>query len=127
MPATRFRRRHAQRGGAGGSARRAAAVHRSTPWKMGRTWLMGYPAVARFIGDFTRRRSRRVTVAEIAGAAARTGSRALDIPDETGVDSGTDAVGGLCRRYLDHLTVERGLAANSLSAYRRDLRRYRMF
>ncbi|HSP36322.1 MAG TPA: site-specific tyrosine recombinase XerD [Frankiaceae bacterium] len=38
-----------------------------------------------------------------------------------------DAVGDLCRRYVDHLTVERGLAANSLSAYRRDLRRYRGF
>jgi integrase/recombinase XerD len=28
------------------------------------------------------------------------------------------------QRYLDHLTVERGLAAHTLQAYRRDLRRY---
>ena len=28
------------------------------------------------------------------------------------------------RAYLDHLTVERGLARNTLSSYRRDLRRY---
>ena len=28
------------------------------------------------------------------------------------------------RRYLDHLTVERGLAAHTLEAYRRDLQRY---
>ena len=31
------------------------------------------------------------------------------------------------RRYLDHLTVERGLADNTLSAYRRDLDRYLAF
>ncbi|HMA46788.1 MAG TPA: tyrosine-type recombinase/integrase, partial [Frankiaceae bacterium] len=31
----------------------------------------------------------------------------------------------VCRRYLEHLTVERGLARNSLLAYERDLRRYR--
>ena len=31
------------------------------------------------------------------------------------------------RRYLDHLTVERGLADNTLSAYRRDLERYLAF
>ena len=30
-------------------------------------------------------------------------------------------------RFLDHLTVERGLAANTLAAYRRDLRRYSDF
>ncbi|MPZ04154.1 site-specific tyrosine recombinase XerD, partial [Micrococcus luteus] len=29
------------------------------------------------------------------------------------------------RRHLEHLAVERGLAANTLAAYRRDLERYR--
>jgi integrase/recombinase XerD len=33
-------------------------------------------------------------------------------------------VAGAVRRYLDHLTVERGLAAHTLQAYHRDLQRY---
>ncbi|HSD49699.1 MAG TPA: tyrosine recombinase, partial [Actinomycetota bacterium] len=35
-----------------------------------------------------------------------------------------DALGSQIQRYLDHLTVERGLADNTLRAYRRDLDRY---
>src|ERR1700739_505509 len=31
---------------------------------------------------------------------------------------------GQLQGYLDHLTIERGVAANTLSSYRRDLRRY---
>lgn len=35
-----------------------------------------------------------------------------------------EALGAALRSYLDHLAVERGLATNTLSSYRRDLRRY---
>lgn len=34
------------------------------------------------------------------------------------------ALDGQIQGYLDHLTIERGVAANTISSYRRDLRRY---
>ena len=36
-------------------------------------------------------------------------------------------LGGQLQGYLDHLCIERGVAANTLSSYRRDLRRYAEF
>ena len=41
--------------------------------------------------------------------------------------TGTSAVDRAIRTYLDHLSVEKGLAANTLTSYRRDLRRYRAY
>ncbi len=38
--------------------------------------------------------------------------------------AGPSDLGRAVRTYLDHLTVEKGLATNTLSSYRRDLRRY---
>jgi integrase/recombinase XerD len=38
-----------------------------------------------------------------------------------------DALGTQIERFLDHLTVERGLSPNTVAAYRRDLTRYREF
>ena len=38
--------------------------------------------------------------------------------------TGPVTVTGAVRRYLDHLTVERGLAVHTLAAYQRDLLRY---
>lgn len=42
-------------------------------------------------------------------------------PDAPAVGPG---LAGQLQGYLDHLTIERGVAANTLSSYRRDLRRY---
>jgi integrase/recombinase XerD len=55
-----------------------------------------------------------------------SGHRSDEVASARPPDFG-DPVTEVCRRYLDHLTVERGLAVNSLTAYRRDLRRYRAF
>ncbi len=41
--------------------------------------------------------------------------------------SGRAGVAAEAESFLDHLTVERGLSPNTLSAYRRDLRRYEAF
>jgi len=38
--------------------------------------------------------------------------------------AGPSQIGRAVRTYLDHLSVERGLAKNTLTSYRRDLRRY---
>ncbi len=38
-----------------------------------------------------------------------------------------DVLGTQIQRFLDHLTVERGLSPNTIAAYRRDLAKYRSF
>ena len=45
----------------------------------------------------------------------------------TGSTTTRGAPDSVIRTYLDHLAVERGVATNTLSSYRRDLHRYRAF
>jgi integrase/recombinase XerD len=47
------------------------------------------------------------------------------VPTVTAASRATLPVDRAIAGYLDHLAVERGLAANTLASYRRDLRRYR--
>jgi integrase/recombinase XerD len=58
-------------------------------------------------------------------ARARRGAR-LTAANEEGTDAPAPSreLERAAQAYLDHLAVERGLAANTLAAYRRDLRRY---
>ncbi len=51
----------------------------------------------------------------------------MSTASQVGVPDAPTGVTAVIRRYLDHLAVERGLASNSLLAYRRDLRRYRVY
>jgi integrase/recombinase XerD len=45
-------------------------------------------------------------------------------PAKAGISERPTAAAGTVSSYLDHLSVERGSAVNTLSSYRRDLRRY---
>ncbi|ORX03957.1 recombinase XerD [Mycolicibacillus trivialis] len=45
----------------------------------------------------------------------------------TAVEAEPSALDGQVGGYLDHLAIERGVAANTLSSYRRDLRRYTQY
>ena len=77
----------------------------------------------------TRRSRRRTTWSHVARRGPRLNGPAAS--EREGPDGRRVATVGPHRRssarsatYLDHLAVERGLAANTLTSYRRDLRRY---
>lgn len=64
------------------------------------------------------------------GGTGCGGGRSGTVRTEAGADAradGTDALSGQIRAYLDHMTVERGAAGNTLASYGRDLSRYAVF
>ena len=68
--------------------------------------------------DTRRNAARRRAVDRPADILRRAGRDQLDD------DFPSRALDDQLQGYLDHLTIERGVAANTLSSYRRDLRRY---
>src|SRR5206468_5367192 len=71
-----------------------------------------------------RRRHRRLrSCSRGARAGVDRARRARRRGSPPGVTPGPD-LERVVATYLDHLTVERGLSVNTLSSYRRDLRRY---
>ncbi|RFS85213.1 site-specific tyrosine recombinase XerD [Actinomadura spongiicola] len=72
---------------------------------------------------------RRGHDGHVPGATAGRGAPLSPTPTPRSTQRPPDAdtgsaLGSAVRTYLGHLAVERGLAANTLSSYRRDLRRY---
>ena len=66
-----------------------------------------------------------VRARKAAPVTMRAGTAREEPGDWTGpVTTLAPPLEGQLQGYLDHLTIERGVAANTLSSYRRDLRRY---
>src|ERR1700722_15693530 len=68
-----------------------------------------------------RRSARERRPGDDAGRCGPRSSRAIG---RCAVTTLAPPLEGQLQGYLDHLTIERGVAANTLSSYRRDLRRY---
>jgi len=66
-------------------------------------------------------------VPALGDPAGRAGAGGVVLTALTALTGTGPAVARVVSGYLDHLTVERGLAANTITSYRRDLRRYAEF